>query len=264
MASEPGAAGVYVNPVAERLRAGRPVLGLGIQQLRSCAAVGLAARCGFDFLFVDLEHGPLTTAMAADLAAAGLAAGMPSIVRVPGKGSADIARLLDGGAQGIVVPHVDTAEEARAVAGACKYPPLGRRSFFGLQPQFGYRRMPVHTAMAEANPQILSVVMLESPEAIAQAPAIAAVPGVDILMIGCNDLSMELGVAGQIDHADMRAARAAVVAACRAHGKVSGLGGIADATLLRACMADGFHFVLASNDTDLVLDAGLARVSALR
>ncbi|MBN9408048.1 MAG: aldolase [Burkholderiales bacterium] len=255
---------MYLNPVAAHLAAGRPALGLGIQQLRSSAAVGLAVRCGFDFLFTDLEHGPLSVAQAVDIAAAGLAAGLPSIARVPGKGSHDIARLLDGGAQGIVVPHVDSADEARAVAAATKYPPLGRRSFFGLQPMFGYARLPVHEAMAEANPQVLSVVMLESPEAIERAAAIAAVPGVDVLLIGSNDLSMELDIAGQVDHPRMRAARQAVLQACRQHGKHAGIAGLADATLLRAVMAEGFGFALASNDTDLILDAGLARVAALR
>lgn len=253
------------NAVAQRFAAGEVALGLGIQQLRSVAAVGLAKRCGFHFLFVDLEHGPLSCAMAVDIAAAGLHAGVPALVRVPGKDSPEIARLLDGGAQGIVVPHVDTPEEARAVATACKYPPLGRRSFFGLQPAFGYQRTPVQDAMALANPQVLSVVMLESPEALRNLHAIAAVPGVDVLMIGCNDLSMELGMAGQLDHPAMQAARRDVVAACRLHGKTPGLGGIADAELLRRCIREeGMRFVLASNDTDLLLDAGLARVASLQ
>lgn len=253
------------NPVVRRFAAGEATLGLGIQQLRSVAAVGLAQRCGFHFLFVDLEHGPLSAAMAVDLAAAGLHAGLPALVRVAGKGSPDIARLLDGGAQGIVVPHVDTPDEAQAVAEACKYPPLGRRSFFGLQPQFGYRRLPVHEAMAHANGQVLSIAMIESPEALRNLDGIAAVPGIDVLMMGCNDLSMELGLPGQLDHPVMAAARRDLVAACRRHGKTPGLGGIADAVLLRHCIRDeGMRFVLASNDTDLLLDAGLARVEALQ
>ncbi|WP_212745064.1 aldolase/citrate lyase family protein [Hydrogenophaga sp. 2FB] len=256
---------VLPNPVVRRFAAGEAAFGLGIQQLRSVAAVGLAKRCGFHFLFVDLEHGPLGCATAVDIAAAGLHAGVPALVRVPGKDSPEITRLLDGGAQGIVVPHIDTAEEARAVVAACKYPPLGRRSFFGLQPAFGYQRVPVHEAMEQANPQVLTVVMLESPEALRNAHTIAAVPGIDVLMIGCNDLSMELGMAGQLDHPAMRAARRDVVTACRAHGKTPGLGGIADAELLRRCIREeGMRFVLASNDTDLLLDAGLARVASLQ
>ncbi len=254
----------HLNPVAGRLAAGQAVLGLGIQQLRSVAAVGLARRCGFHFLFIDLEHGPLGVDAAVDLAAAGLPAGLPSLVRVADQGSPDIARLLDGGAVGIVAPHVDTPEQARAFAQACKYPPLGRRSFFGLQPQFGYRRWPAAQAMALANPQTLAVAMLESPQALRHAEAIAAVPGIDVLMIGCNDLSAELGIPGQLDHPEMAAARRTVAAACRAHGKAPGLGGIADAALLRRCMdEEGMRFVLASNDTDLLLEAGEARVRAL-
>jgi len=114
---------VLPNSVVQRFADGYAALGLGIQQLRSVAAVGLAQCCGFHFLFVDLEHGPLSCAMAVDIAVAGLHAGLPALARVPGKDSPEIARLLDGGAQGIVVPHVDTPEEARAVANACKYPP---------------------------------------------------------------------------------------------------------------------------------------------
>jgi len=119
--------------------------------------------------------------------------------------------------------------------------------------------------MEQANPQVLSVVMLESPEALRNVREIAAVPGIDVLMIGCNDLSMELGIAGQLNHAAMVAARRNVVEACRLHGKTPGLGGIADADLLRRCIRDeGMRFVLASNDTDLLLDAGPARVGSLQ
>ncbi|MDR7097017.1 HpcH/HpaI aldolase family protein [Hydrogenophaga laconesensis] len=253
------------NAVVRRFAAGEAALGLGIQQLRAPAVVGLAQRCGFHFLFIDLEHGPLTCAMAVDIAAAALPAGLPALVRVPGKNSPDIARLLDGGVQGIVVPHVDTPEEAQAVASACKYPPLGRRSFFGLQPHFGYRRVPVHEAMALGNAQVLTVVMLESPQALRHVDEIAAVPGIDVLMIGCNDLSMELGIPGELDHPLMVIARHAVVDACRRHGKTPGLGGIADAVLLRRCLREeGMRFVLACNDTDLLLDAGVARVDSLQ
>jgi 2-keto-3-deoxy-L-rhamnonate aldolase RhmA len=256
---------VLANPVAQRLAAGGVALGLGIQQLTGVAAVGLARRCGFHFLFIDLEHGALGCDSAVNLAAAGLPLGLPGVVRVPRKDSPDIARLLDGGALGIVAPHVDSADEARAVAQACKYPPLGRRSYFGLQPQFGYQRLPVREAMAAANPQVLCVVMIESPEALGQVDRIAAVPGVDVLLIGCNDLSMELGVPGELEHPEMARARRAVGAACRAHGKTPGLAGVADAALLRRFIReDGMRFVLASNDTDLLLDAGTERVNALQ
>ncbi|RZI87177.1 MAG: aldolase, partial [Variovorax sp.] len=184
-------------------------------------------------------------------------------VRVPGKNSPDISRLLDGGAQGIVVPHVDDAVEAAAAVRACKYPPLGMRSFFGLQPHFDYARHPAPEAMAAANDELLCIVMLESPLAIANADSIAAVPGVDVLLIGSNDLSLELGIPGQLQDPAIEFAFAAVIAACKAHGKHAGLAGIVDPALLRRHIEAGMRFVLTSNDIDLLLAAGEARVALL-
>jgi len=245
------------------MQSGSAALGMGVQQVVGAAAAGLARRCGFDFLFIDIEHSAVDAAAAANIAAAALPLGIAPLVRVPGKNSPDIARLLDGGAQGIVIPHVDDAQEAGAAVRACKYPPLGMRSFFALQPHFDYARPPAGEAMAAANAEILCVVMLESPRAIANAAEIAAVPGVDVLMIGCNDLSLELGIPGQVDDAAIEAACAAVVSACAAHGKQAGLGGVADAALLARYIALGMRFVLASNDTDLLIAAGEARVASL-
>jgi len=255
---------IRINAARLALSRGDAVLGMGVQQVRSGSIAALARRSGFDFLFIDLEHSALDPAAAANIAAAALPLGIAPLVRVPSKNSPDIARLLDGGAQGIVVPHVDDAAEAAQAVRACKYPPIGARSFFALQPHFDYGRRPVEDAMAEANRQILTIVMLESPRAIANAQAIAAVPGVDVLMIGCNDLSLELGIPGQLDHPSIGSACREVIAACAAHGKHPGLGGVADAPLLNRYIDAGMRFVLASNDTDLLLAAGEARVQSLR
>ncbi|MDB5816844.1 MAG: hpcH/HpaI aldolase/citrate lyase family protein [Rhizobacter sp.] len=255
---------IRVNTARAKLEAGEPILGMGVQQVVSSAAAGLALRCGFDFLFIDCEHSPVDAAAAANIAAAALPLGISPLVRVPGKGSHDIARLLDSGAQGIIVPHVDDAAEAALAVRASKYPPLGMRSFFALQPHFDYVRQPAEQAMAIANGQILTIVMLESPGAIANAHAIAAVPGVDVLMIGCNDLSLELGIPGQVGDERIAAAVHTVVAACAAHGKHPGLGGVADAVLLKRYIDAGMRFVLCTNDTDLLIAAGEARVQSLR
>lgn len=255
---------VRPNVARRRLEAGETVLGMGVQQVTGSAVAGLALRCGFDFLFIDIEHSPVDAAAAANIAAAALPLGIAPLVRVPGKNSPDISRLLDGGAQGIVVPHVDDADEAAAAVRACKYPPLGMRSFFGLQPHFDYARHPAPQAMAAANDELLCIVMLESPRAIANADSIAAVPGVDVLLIGSNDLSLELGIPGQLQDPAVESAFAAVIAACKAHGKHAGLAGIVDPALLRRHIEAGMRFVLTSNDIDLLLAAGEARVAALR
>ncbi|HUD33318.1 MAG TPA: aldolase/citrate lyase family protein, partial [Variovorax sp.] len=161
-------------------------------------------------------------------------------------------------------PHVDDAAEAAAAVRACKYPPSGMRSFFGLQPHFDYARHPASEAMAAANAEQLCVVMLESPRAIGNADAIAAVPGVDVLLVGSNDLALEMGIPGQLQHPAMEAAFATVVAACEAHGRHAGIAGIVDPALLRRHVDAGMRFVLTANDIDLLLAAGEACVASLR
>ena len=255
---------IYQNETRRRLEAGQVVLGLGVQQVSNVSIAALARRCGFDFLFVDMEHAPLDMASVANITAAALPLQIAGLVRVPGKQSDSISRLLDSGAQGIVVPHVDTAAEAALAVKACKYAPVGLRSFLGLQPHFSYEAVPVAQTMQLANAEILVTVMLESPEAIANAHAIAAVPGVDVLMIGSNDLSMELGIAGQVGHPQIEAAYRSVIEACREHGKFPGMGGVADASLINHYIALGMRFILSANDTDLLIAGGLQRTAALR
>lgn len=255
---------MYTNTTKQQLEAGEVVIGLGVQQVANINIAALAKRSGFDFLFIDMEHGPLDISSVANIASAALPQGIAGLVRVPGKLSPLISRLLDSGAQGVIVPHVDTAEEAALVVKACKYAPVGLRSFLGTQPHFSYANVPVAETMQRANEQILVTVMLESPLAIANADAIAAVPGIDVLMIGSNDLSMELGIAGQVGHADVVAAYRAVIAACEKHGKFPGMGGVPDAALTRRYIDMGMRFILGANDTDLLIAGGLQRLAALR
>ncbi|MDB5850258.1 MAG: hpcH/HpaI aldolase/citrate lyase family protein [Rhodoferax sp.] len=255
---------MYKNETKRRLLAGNVVLGMGVQQVRNVNVAALAVQCGFDFLFIDMEHAPLDISSVGDITAAALPLQMAGLVRVPGKQSQLISRLLDSGAQGIVVPHVDTAAEAALAVRACKYAPIGLRSFLGSQPHFGYATVPVAEAMRQANDEILVTVMLESPEAIANAEAIAAVPGIDVLMIGSNDLSMELGIAGQVDHALVQQAYRTVIDACARHGKFPGMGGVGDAALIRHYIEMGMRFILSANDTELLIAGGQARVAALR
>ncbi len=161
------------NPARERLANGELSLGIGLRQARTVDIAAAMASCGFDWLFIDLEHGtmPLDTAMQISVAALG--AGISPLVRVPLAQYALATRALDGGALGIVMPHVDTAEEAAAVVDHLKYPPLGHRSVAGGMPFFGFRAVPTGEATARMNAETLVVVMLETARAIANADAIA-------------------------------------------------------------------------------------------
>lgn len=171
----------------------------------------------------------------------------------------EATRALDNGALGIVMPHVDTAKEARRIAEAFRYPPRGRRSWGGPPAIYGYRAPPMAEAQKAINDEVLTVVMLESAEAIKNAADIAAVDDVDVLFIGTSDLSSELGIAGQMGHPKIIDAYAVVGAACRKHGKVLGMGGVYDEENASRYVAMGARFVLTGSDHSYIVTGANAR-----
>ncbi len=252
------------NHALRTLREGKLAIGLGLRQARTADIAQIAKTAGFDWLFIDCEHGALGTDTAAQIASASLAVGVTPIVRVPGKEHWLASRMLDNGAQGIVVPHVDSAEEAKHVADACRFPPLGHRSMGGGLQQTGFATMPVGEAARIVNGETLVVVMIESPQGVENCDAIAAVPGIDALLIGTNDLSFELGIPGEFDDPRIADAYGKVIASCRKHGKFAGMGGMYTPELLARHIAMGVQLVLAGSDFSLLMQAGTARASLVR
>ena len=254
-----------VHNVAKRkLREGDIALGFGLHHLRSSAAPMLAGAAQHDYLFMDMEHGAFTVQEATQICIASLAAGIAPIVRVCAGAIDEATRLLDNGALGIVVPHVDTSEEAKSVAAALRYPPVGHRSVAGGLPHFGYEKLGLAETCAAINAATLVVVMLETPQAIANADAIAAVPGIDALLVGTNDLAMELGIPGGFGDERIVAAYQAVIDACRKHGKHAGVGGIADDALLRRYIQMGVKLVLPGSDFAFLQMAATERAATMR
>jgi len=222
------------------------------------------ATCGFDWLFIDLEHGTMPLDIAVQISCAALTAGITPLVRVPSRQYALATRALDGGALGIVMPHVDTAEEAKAIVDHLKYPPLGHRSVAGGQAFLGFRPVPIAEATRTMNAETLVVVMLETPQAIANADSIAAVPGIDVLLIGTNDLAMEMGIPGEFNHAEIARAYERVIAACRRHNKAPGMGGVYVEDLLAKYIGLGMRMILSGNDLSLIMAGGSQRTKFLR
>ena len=185
-------------------------------------------------------------------------------MRVPGKEHHHASRLLDSGAQGIVVPHVDTVEEAQRVVAHCRYPPVGHRSVVGALPQFGYQPMSAGETTIVANAETLVIVMLETPLAIRNADAIAAVPGIDVVLIGTNDLCAELGIPGQFVDPRVEEAYRTVVAACKKYNKHPGMGGVYDPPLLEKYIGYGMRFILGGGDLSFLMAGGKARTEFLR
>jgi 2-keto-3-deoxy-L-rhamnonate aldolase RhmA len=219
---------------------------------------------GYDWLFIDLEHGPMSIEFATTLAVAALDTGISPIVRVPFMQHSMATRVLDNGALGVVMPHVDTPEQAREIVDHLKYPPIGHRSLAGAQAIFDFQRIPIGEMIEAANATLLVIALVETPTAVTNAEAIAAVPGIDALLIGTNDLAAEMGIPGEFGHERIAAAYETVIAACRKSGKWSGMGGVYNQPLLGKYVGMGIQMVLAGNDVGFLMAAGQARAVEMR
>ncbi|HEX3863732.1 MAG TPA: aldolase/citrate lyase family protein [Stellaceae bacterium] len=255
---------ILKNAARERLDAGEMALGVILRQARTVDIAPVMQACGFDWLFLDLEHNSMDLDTAVQIAVAALGAGIAPIARVPAGQLWMATRFLDGGGLGIVVPHVDTPQEAQKIAQALRYPPLGHRSVAGGLPHFGYQKLGLAETCTGINAATLVIVMLETPTAIANADAIAAVPGIDSLLIGTNDLAMELGIPGGFGDERVVAAYQSVCDACRKHGKFAGVGGISDDALLRRYIQMGVRVVLPGSDLSFLQAAATERAATMR
>ena len=255
---------IIPNATLHRLRAGGVALGFGVHHLRTAAAPMLARAAGYDWLFIDMEHGAFSVQDATQLCLSALPAGITPIVRVCADALDEGTRALDNGAQGLVIPHVDTPEQARRIAAAFRFPPDGHRSWGGPPYAYGLRAPGAAEAQAAINGEVLVIAMIETPEAVANAEAIAAVDGIDVLLFGTSDLTASMGIPGQIGHARVRAAYESVGAVCRQHGKVLGMGGVYDEACARTYIGLGARLVLGGNDHGFLLDAATARADFLR
>ena len=255
---------IVLNYAKRRLEAGELAIGFSVSFWRMVNIAKIAKTCGYDWLFIDMEHGTAGVELVTEICIAALDAGISPIVRVPGHEHHHAARVLDGGAMGVVLPHVDTVDEARRVAGNCKFPPLGHRSVPPTLPQLGYATLPAVEAMRLLNESILLVVMLESPEAIDNAEAIAAIDGIDVLLIGTNDLAAEMGIPGEIGDKKISAAYERVIAAARKHGKFAGMGGVYGEDLMKKYIGMGARLVLGGGDLAFMRVGAQARCEFLR
>jgi len=253
------------NETKRKLKAGELALGFGVHHLRTSALGMLAASTGHDWIFIDMEHGAFSLHEATQICIASLTTGVTPIVRVCADAIDEGTRALDNGALGIVVPHVDTRAQAERIARAYRYPPDGTRSWGGPPAVFRYKAPGHAEAQAQLNDEVLVVAMIESREALSNIDAIASVAGIDALLIGTSDLSADLGIAGQIGHAQVQAAYGAVAAACRKHGKTLGMGGVYDREWATKYVTEyGARMVLSGSDHNYFVAGAAQRVDLLR
>lgn len=242
------------NKVRDKLDAGAPVVGL-VSRIFSPTVAELAGLAGFDYIWIDMEHGSASFETAENMVRAADAVHMEAMIRVPDKAPSSVLRALETGASIICVPQVDTAQEAAAIAQAARYHPQGLRGYSTGGRGVWYGLQETGQALLDrANARILLMAQIETNLGLANAEAICAVPGIDIVFIGLGDLSQQLGVPGNFNHPDVLAASRRIIAAAQAAGKHVGVPA-ADAAAMRPWLDQGVRFFFCAVDVSLLAQA---------
>ncbi len=248
----------------DALRGEALVLCLALLNSRTPDVPAVAAACGYDAVYVDLEHTSTSLDTAQMLCTSALGAGISGLVRVPSHDPSFIARVLDGGAVGVIVPQVDSREEAEAVVHAARFPPIGHRSISGANAVSGYQPRTAPQLVALLEQRTVVAVMIETPQGVGAAESIASVAGVDMILIGPSDLTAEMGIHGEYENPYFQSAVESVAAACRSHGVALGMAGIRSLDLLDRFVGLGLRFISAGTDIGMMTEAATTRAQALR
>jgi 2-keto-3-deoxy-L-rhamnonate aldolase RhmA len=238
----------WENPVKKLLREGKPALGITLT-VGSAEIAAQAATLGFDFLWIEMEHSPITLESLRDMVLATRGLKAVPFARVPVNEVWTAKRVLDAGALGVMFPFTSTPELARQAVAACKYPPQGRRGSGAGLARFRWPAAGGYYDFADAN--VVVVIIVEEARAVEEIDAIAATPGVDVIFVGTSDLSFSLGCRGQLDHPKVQEALKKVVAAGRAHHKVLGLP-VGDSDQIKRLMDQGFLFFQTTTEINLM------------
>ena len=252
------------NPVRTKMRSGQAAFGLSVRLARSPDIARVAKATGHDFLFIDVQHSIFNLESIAAIAQTALAIDVSPLVRVRSVEDPDVPLLLDNGVAGIVFPDVNNAAEARRAVDRCRFPPIGRRSVSGGYPQFDDRAVPVTRATAALDAATLVVCMVETAEGLNNLEEICAVPGVDVVHIGANDLLVSLGKPGQFDDPIVVEAMDRAIAATAKNNGFAGCGGNRDVARQAASVKRGVRFLTTQSDIGFLAAAANQWTSGLR
>ncbi len=241
-----------------KIRSGYTAVGTMARVISDPAIITMADTAGLDFIIFDMEHGAYSAERFLDVFAVSRPRRFSAFVRVPELSKGTISRLLDLGADGIMVPMVESAEQAEAFVGWAKYDPVGRRGF-ALAIGANDYAPPVDAigAMARANEETITIAQIETVSGVEAAAAIAAVPGIDVLLIGPGDLSVSLGRPLDMENPELEKAIIAVAEAVANCDKILGLH--AGLPLIKKLLPRGLRMISHSSDSQL-MSAGLAAI----
>ncbi|MCB9992784.1 MAG: aldolase [Hyphomicrobiaceae bacterium] len=249
------------NPLRRRLEEGRTILGVW-QQLSHPAVAELVALAGYDMVLIDLEHGPGSLFETANMMRGIAGTGSSAMVRVPANDPVILKRLLDQGPDGVMIPMVESADEACAAVAACRYPPKGRRGWaagVARAARYGFDRDYTLKTASE----LVIACQIESVAGVRDVDAIAAVEGVDVIFVGRNDLAADAGHILDLDHPEVDAMLYKCLEAARRNGKKAGTVPSARRNW-QSLFSDGFDMVVPSSDISFIRDGASAELDAYR
>ena len=252
------------NPIKELFKQDKIALGMNVRLARSGDIAGIAKSTGHDFIFIDAQHSLYNVETIGHIALAAIGVGIAPLVRVRSYNDPQTQVLLDNGVMGIVFPDVNTADQAREAVRRSKYPPIGTRSVGGGYPILNYKPTPVPDAVAALQDNTLVVCMIETQEGLDNVEAIAAVEGVDVVHVGSNDLLTAMGMPGAFGCPQHIAALEKVIAACKKHGKIPGVGGDRNLARQVAFIRKGMRFITTNSEIAFILSEGSRVTGELR
>lgn len=245
------------------LKRGTLVAGTMIREMRTPAVMQIMAGAGFDFVLVDLEHSVFGLETVADLLRQARALGLCAIVRVPEIQKHWIARILDAGADGIMIPYVETVDDVHRIIDFAKYPPMGRR---GLGTQIGhtdYLAGESEGLVEQKNRDTIILIQIETPTGVKNIDGITSVPGVDFVIIGPNDLALTMGLPGQITSDVVFEQIQKVIDTCKSKQMPIGIH-VGNTKLIERCIKAGMRLIAYSTDIGLLAAAGKQAADQLR
>jgi 2-keto-3-deoxy-L-rhamnonate aldolase RhmA len=255
---------VRPNNIKRALKENKLVIGTMVTEFRSPGLSQMLANAGFDFISVDSEHSRFSLETVSEHIIGARAAGISSVVRIPEKGLYHlISRVLDSGAQGIIVPQVDTPEDVRFVVQSAKFAPVGMRGTAFRRAFTDYSRENAARLAAAANDESLIIIQAESLYAVEHLDELLDAGPVDAVMVGPNDLSQSLGILGQTGNDELAPYIQKVVDTCARHGVASGIA-LRSPDAIRRWVDAGMRFIVASTDISIFADAAEQLVTAIR
>ena len=252
------------NPVKQTIARGEVSFGLNVRLSHSSEIARIAKATGHEFLYIDAQHALFNPESVGQITQTALACDVAPMVRTRGADDPNLSLYLDAGVLGLVIPNIETAEQAKRVVDATRFAPLGKRSIGGMSAHFNYQSVSPAELVEAFDSNTLVLCMIESVVGLANLEEIGAVEGIDGLYLGMNDMLISMGKAGQFDDPEIGEALDRIIEVARKNGKFIGCGGVDDVPHQVQILQKGVQFMTTQSDLALVLNGAADAINSVR